>query len=187
MRAEIGSSARNASGAQKVAASWTSRIILTASAQEPAHRTSILGQLNDRPLQHAANRPVEPADLVWPEAVAQASGMDPRLPEDLIRIDVADSGDEVLTKQQPFDRSPSCRQELTPSRESEVTLEGLNPQPLEGLKVLLGLHDIHVAKTPLVDEPQLETPKLKDDARMRVQRSQSPGLLEVARHPQVRD
>lgn len=113
---------------------------------------SILGQLGDRPLQHAANRFMEPGDFVGPEAVGRASRMNPSLPEDLIRIDVANTGDEVLTEQQPFDRSPSPRQEFTPSGESESVLERLDAQPLEWPKGLLGLHDIHVAKTPLVDE-----------------------------------
>jgi hypothetical protein len=113
---------------------------------------SIFGQLCDRPLQHAANRSMELADFVRPKSVTWASRMNSRLPEDLIGIDVANSGDEVLTEQQPFDRSPSACQKITPSGESEVTLKGLNPQPLEGLKILLGLHDIHVAETPLVYE-----------------------------------
>jgi len=95
---------------------------------------------------------MEPVDLIRTESVAQASRMDPSLPEDFIRIDVANAGDEVLTEQQPFDRSPAARQELSPSGESEGTPKGLDTQPLEGSEVLLGLHDVHVAKTPLVHE-----------------------------------
>src|SRR5574337_513875 len=135
MRAEIGGSTGDASGAEGVSASWTPSVVFAARVQEPAHRMSILGQLYDRSLQHPANRAMEPADLARPEAVAGTGRMDPRLPE-----------------KQPFDRSPSARQEPTPSGESEGTLEGLDPQPLERPKVLLGLHKIHVAKTPLVHE-----------------------------------
>ncbi len=114
---------------------------------------SVLGELCDRALQHAANRSMEPADLIRTESVARAIWMNPRLPEDLIRIDVANSGDEVLTEQQPLDRAPSACQEFTPSGERESTLERFDAEPLERPKVLLDLHHIHVAKTPLVYEP----------------------------------
>src|SRR5713101_6666803 len=133
MRAEIGRSAGDASSPQGAATSRTRRVVLAACIQESAHGMFILGQLCDGPLQHAANRSVEPADLV--------------------RIDVANSGDEVLTEQQPLDRAPSACQEFTPSGERESTLERFDAKPLEWPKVLLGLHHIHVAKTPLVYEP----------------------------------
>ena len=153
MRAEIGRSAGDASSPQGAATSRTSRVVLAACIQESAHGMSILGQLCDGPLQHAANRSMEPADLVRTDSVAGVSWMNPRLPEDLIRIDVANSGDEVLTEQQPLDRAPSACQEFTPSGERESTLERFDAKPLEWPKVLLGLHHIHVAKTPLVYEP----------------------------------
>ena len=61
------------------------------------------GTIGDRSLQNFAHGQKEPPDLVRRELIRARSGIDTRLKQDLVRIDISDAGDDLLIRQNRFD------------------------------------------------------------------------------------
>ena len=69
----------------------------------------VLPQDRDRPLQRRADRAIERADLVVRQRRALAEGVDARFEEDLVRVRVADAGDELQVREDVLDRALCLR------------------------------------------------------------------------------
>ena len=84
--------------------------------------------------------------------------MQARLKQDLVRIDVADPGDEILTQKEGLYRASTPGNE-TPQivcrKRGRQRFHTKRPQTGNRRHAAL-VHEIHMAKSPLVDEPQVE-------------------------------
>src|SRR5581483_1120211 len=62
--------------------------------------------------QHTDNLVAQPRGVRGRELPRLARGIDPRAPERLVRVDVADAGDEPLVHERLLDRLPRARKKL---------------------------------------------------------------------------
>ncbi len=81
----------------------------------------------DRLGQDVAQRPVQPADVVGAERVRVAERVEPRPPESLVGVDVADAGEEVLVHQQRLEPAAAPGEQLREPPRGEVVGEWLGP------------------------------------------------------------
>src|SRR2546421_1294534 len=121
------------------------------------------------------------------QPVNRSGRMYASLPEDLVSIDIADTGDQVLTQQQRLNGATTAMQHAVPARQSERGAERLEAQAGHGREFDVRRHQVHVAESSLINEAQVGSAELQDDAGVRVHRRGAWYEREVAGHAQMDD
>ena len=86
------------------------------------------GAMGDRSLENFAHAQKELFELVRREPVHSRSGIDASLKQDLIRIDISDSGDDLLIHQDRFDIAFAAQYGRFERRQIQARIECVRPQ-----------------------------------------------------------
>lgn len=89
---------------------------------------------------------------------------DTGLPENVVCVDVADASNQILTQKYRFDASASAAQHRLPSDSGKCRTQRFDAQARQGFELFWCRCQIHVAKAPLIDKPQIKALKLYDGA-----------------------
>ena len=149
-------------------------------------RTAVLHRF----LQRLHHRPVEPPHLLRGERVAHAVPSEPRAPEDLVAVDVADAGDELLVHQQRLQLGVALREHRPEVLPRHRGLERVDAEVRELGDLLLdgvGLGHEHLAERARVDEAQLPALGERDHdvGVLRHRLARALGPQQLTRHAEV--
>ena len=141
-------------------------------------------------LQRLDHRAIEPSDLLARQRVAHAVPAQSGAEEDLVAVDVADAGEELLVHQQALELHVLRRDQATEVVPRHGVLERVDAEVGELRHLLLDaveLGDEHLAERARVDEAQLTALGERDhDVRVLRRRLARPlGPDELSRHPEM--
>src|SRR3954469_1088935 len=144
----------------------------------------------DAVLEDLHHRPVQAAHLLGPQLVAHVVVAEPGVVEDLVGVDVADPGDELLVHQRGLELHVPLRDQLAEVVPAHRALERVETEVGELVHLVLDAvepgHE-HLAERARVDEPQLAALREGDDD-VRVLGHLllgASGPAELARHAEV--